>query len=126
MCRSINKKILSAWSHDNGRSWSNLEPIELPNPNSGTDAVTLKDGRHILVYNHIEPDEEWGNRNILNVAVSKDGLNWNAVVLLENDEDPQGEYSYPAVIQSEDGMIHITYTWNRELIKYVVIDPLKI
>ena len=126
LCRSINKKILSAWSHDNGRSWSNLEPIELPNPNSGTDAVTLKDGRHILVYNHIEPDEEWGNRNILNVAVSKDGLNWNAVVLLENDEDPQGEYSYPAVIQSEDGMIHITYTWNRELIKYVVIDPLKI
>ena len=126
LCRSINKKILSAWSHDNGRSWSNLEPIELPNPNSGTDAVTLKDGRHILVYNHIEPNEEWGNRNILNVAVSNDGLNWSAVVLLENDKNPKGEYSYPAVIQSEDGMIHITYTWNRELIKYVVIDPLKI
>jgi predicted neuraminidase len=62
----------------------------------------------------------------LNVAVSNDGLNWSAVVLLENDKNPKGEYSYPAVIQSEDGMIHITYTWNRELIKYVVIDPLKI
>lgn len=126
LCRSINKKILSAWSDNNGRSWSNLEPIELPNPNSGIDAVTLKDGRHILVYNHIKPDVEWGNRNILNVAVSNNGLNWNAVLLLEDDEDPQSEYSYPAVIQAEDGMIHITYTWNRELIKYVVIDPLKI
>ena len=126
LCRSINKKILSAWSDNNGRSWSNLEPIELPNPNSGIDAVTLKDGRHILVYNHIKPDVEWGNRNILNVAVSNNGLNWNAVLILEDDEDPQSEYSYPAVIQAEDGMIHITYTWNRELIKYVVIDPLKI
>ena len=126
LCRSINKKILSAWSDNNGRSWSNLEPIELPNPNSGIDAVTLKDGRHILVYNHIKPDVEWGNRNILNVGVSNNGLNWNAVLLLEDDEDPQSEYSYPAVIQAEDGMIHITYTWNRELIKYVVIDPLKI
>ena len=126
LCRSINKKILSAWSDNNGRSWSNLEPIELPNPNSGIDAVTLKDGRHILVYNHIKPDVEWGNRNILNVGVSNNGLNWNAVLILEDDEDPQSEYSYPAVIQAEDGMIHITYTWNRELIKYVVIDPLKI
>ncbi|MDD4778268.1 MAG: exo-alpha-sialidase [Fermentimonas sp.] len=126
LCRSINKKILTAWSDDNGRTWSNLEPIDLPNPNSGTDAVTLKDGRHVLVYNHIEPDSDWGNRNILNIAVSNDGLNWAAAALLENDEDSDGEYSYPAIIQSKDGMIHITYTWNRKMIKYVVIDPSKI
>ena len=126
LCRSINKKILTAWSEDNGRTWSELLPIDLPNPNSGTDAVTLKDGRHVLVYNHIEPHADWGNRNILNVAISNDGLNWVEAVLLENDEDTKGEYSYPAVIQTEDGMIHITYTWNRKLIKYVIIDPSKI
>ncbi len=125
LCRSKNKRILSAWSTDNGRTWSKLEPIDLPNPNSGTDAVTLKDGRHVLVYNHIDPDEVWGNRNILNVAVSSDGLNWQAAVLLENDPDPDGEYSYPAVIQAEDGMVHVTYTWNRKLIKHVVLDPSK-
>lgn len=126
LCRSINKKILTAWSDDNGRTWSELEPIDLPNPNSGTDAVTLKDGRHVLVYNHIEPDSDWGDRNILNIAISNDGLNWVEAALLENDIDSDGEYSYPAVIQSNDGMIHITYTWNRKMIKYVKIDPSKI
>ncbi|WP_372934590.1 exo-alpha-sialidase, partial [Mariniphaga sediminis] len=123
LCRSKNKQILSAWSTDNGRTWSKLEPIDLPNPNSGTDAVTLKDGRHVLVYNHIDPDEVWGDRNVLNVAVSSDGLNWQAAVLLENDPDPDGEYSYPAVIQAADGMVHITYTWNRKTIKHVVLNP---
>jgi predicted neuraminidase len=125
LCRSKNKKILSGWSTDNGRTWSKLEPLDLPNPNSGTDAVTLKDGRHVLVYNHIDPSTEWGDRNILNVAVSNDGLNWQASVLLENDPDHDGEYSYPAVIQSDDGMVHVTYTWNRKLIKHVVLDPAK-
>lgn len=125
LCRSRNKKIVSAFSADNGRTWSPLEPIDLPNPNSGTDAVTLKDGRHVLVYNHIDPSEEWGDRNILNVAVSDDGINWQAAVLLENDSDPDGEYSYPAVIQANDGMVHVTYTWNRKLIRHVVLDPSK-
>jgi predicted neuraminidase len=98
----------------------------LPNPNSGTDAVTLKDGRHVLIYNHILPTETWGDRNILNMAVSEDGINWKAAVLLENDADNEGEYSYPAVNQSKDGMVHIIYTWNRKLIKHVVVDPLKL
>lgn len=126
LCRSKNKYILSAWSTDNGKSWSKLEPIGLPNPNSGTDAVTLKTGKHVLVYNHIKPGEEWGDRNVLNVAVSENGIDWKAAVLLENDPDKEGEYSYPAVIQSADGMIHISYTWNRKLIKHVVVDPSKI
>ncbi len=125
LCRSKNKKILSAWSSDHGRTWSSLTPIALPNPNSGTDAVTLRDGRHLLVYNHIDPGSEWGDRNILNVALSNNGLEWMAAVLLENDPDPDGEYSYPAVIQGKDGRVHVTYTWNRKLIKHVVLDPAK-
>lgn len=126
LCRSKNKYILSAWSDDNGKSWTKPEPIGLPNPNSGTDAVSLKDGRHVLIYNHILPTETWGDRNILNMAVSADGINWKAAILLENDADKDGEYSYPAVIQTKDGMVHITYTWNRKLIKHVVVDPSKL
>jgi len=38
-------------------------------------------------------------------------------------EDAPGEYSYPAMILASDGRIHITYTWKRERIKHVVVDP---
>lgn len=124
--RSRTKMILTSWSSDNGRTWSKFTESQLPNNNSGIDGVTLKDGRHVLVYNHIKPEETWGDRNILNLAISEDGINWEAAVLLENDTKTDTEYSYPAVIQSADGLLHITYTWNRKLIKHVVIDPSKI
>jgi len=118
LCRSKNKNINESWSKDNGLTWSPLAPTKLPNNNSGIDAVTLTDGRQILVFNPIIK-----GRNELAIAVSKDGINWNAAVLLENDQDPDAEFSYPAVIQSKNGLIHVTYTWNRKLIKHVVIDP---
>ena len=120
LCRSTVSEILTSWSEDNGRTWSELTSAGLPNPNSGIDAVTLKDGRHIVVYNHLLK-----GRNMLNVAVSEDGKEWKAAALLENDIKGT-EFSYPAVIQTSDGLIHITYTWNRKQIKHVVIDPEKI
>lgn len=117
LCRSTVSKILTSWSTDNGLRWSGLEPLILPNPNSGIDAVTLKDGRHLLIYNHLEK-----GRYTLNAAISENGTDWKAAVLLEN-EKPGTEFSYPAVIQTNDGMVHITYTWNRKQIKHVVLDP---
>ena len=125
LCRSKNNAIYSSWSTDNGYNWNKFEAIGLPNPNSGFDAVTLNDGKFILIYNHIacKPGEKWGDRNIINLAISENGIEWKAGLLLEDDEDEDGEYSYPAVIQTKDGKIHITYTWNRTLIKHVVVDP---
>lgn len=120
LCRSTVLKILTSWSDDNGSSWSELTVTTLPNPNSGIDAVTLKDGRQFLVYNHLI-----NGRNMLNVAVSDDGKDWKAAVLLENDLTG-AEFSYPSVIQTNDGLIHITYTWNRIKIKHVIIDPGKL
>ncbi len=118
LCRSKNKNINESWSKDGGQTWSALTPTQLPNNNSGIDAVTLADGRQILIFNPIVK-----GRNELAVAVSDDGINWNAAALLENDPDSNAEFSYPAAIQSKDGLIHFTYTWNRKLIKHVVIDP---
>ena len=126
LCRSKSHVILSSWSSDNGKTWSKFEPTPLPNPNSGIDAVTLKSGEHILIYNHNSPKIDWRSRSILNVGSSKDGISWNGAVLLENDPDTHAEFSYPAVIQTKDGLVHITYTWNRKLIKHVVLDPSKI
>jgi predicted neuraminidase len=111
-------QVLSAWSEDGGRTWSELSPISLPNPNSGIDAVTLEDGRHLIVYNHTPR-----GRSPLNVALSPDGRKWHASVVLESEP---GEFSYPAVIQGSDGRIHITYTWKRRRVRYVVLDPEKI
>ena len=63
-------------------------------------------------------------RTPLNVAISEDGKQWSAALVLE--DDPTRHFSYPAVIQTSDGNVHITYTWNRERIKHVVVDPQKL
>ena len=100
--------------------------LDLPNPNSGVDAVTLRDGRHLLVYNHAGRTKgKWdAGREVLNVAVSTDGKAWNAALVLEHE--PGQEFSYPAVIQTADGFVHVTYTWKRKRIRHVVLDPAKL
>jgi predicted neuraminidase len=113
--RSRQGRMWQAWSTDLGKTWSKMTLMDLPNPNAGTDAVTLQDKRQLLVYNHTPK-----GRSPLNVAISSDGKKWNEVLALE---DQPGEYSYPAVIQTSDGLVHVTYTWKRRSIKHVVIDP---
>ena len=115
LCRSKHHHIAESWSDDGGISWSELQLTDLPNPNSGTDAVTLADGRHILVYNHSSRA-----RSPLNVGLSDDGRSWRDVLVLEQG---RGEYSYPAVIQTDDGLVHITYSWNLSRIRHLTIDP---
>jgi predicted neuraminidase len=124
LCRSKQGVVAQTWSKDGGQSWSPLTASVLPNPNSGTDAVTLSDGRQLIVYNHSghRPDEAKGNRWPLDIAVSKDGLDWQRVVTLETEPCKSG-YSYPAVIQAADGRVHVTYTFDRKAIKHVVVDP---
>ncbi len=123
ICRTRQDVLAQSWSEDGGQTWSEMTAMTLPNPNSGTDAVTLNDGRQLLVYNHSTKEgEEPKGRNILNIALSVDGNTWEPVMTLENEPIEDG-YAYPAVIQSPDGLVHITYTYNRRSIKHVVIDP---
>ncbi|MBO0724450.1 MAG: exo-alpha-sialidase [Blastocatellia bacterium] len=126
LMRSRQGKIVESWSDDQGKTWSKLSATTLPNPNSGIDGVTLKDGRQLLVYNHvITQPGKWAGRAPLNVAISEDGKTWKAALALETGP-PEAEYSYPAVIQTRDGLVHITYTWKRKKVKHVVIDPSKL
>lgn len=123
LMRSRQGVVVESWSSDNGRTWGPLTATSLPNPNSGIDGITLKDGRHLLVYNHVVTKSgKWGDRAPLNVAISADGKTWKSAVVLETGP-PSAEYSYPAVIQTRDGKIHITYTWNRKKVKHVILDP---
>jgi len=124
LCRSRQSVITQSWSDDLGKTWSKMTATTLPNPNAGTDAVTLADGRQLLVYNHTTRRGGFpSGRNMLNVALSKDGITWQAALVLEKD---QGEYSYPAVIQTADGLVHIVHTWKRQSVKHVVLDPAKL
>jgi predicted neuraminidase len=118
--------IAQTWSNDGGLTWSPLARLNLPNNNSGFDAVTLKDGRQLLVSNHSTRDQAGmghKGRGILNVALSKDGLTWEAALVLDHLDQPEKQFSYPAVIQTRDGLIHIAYTWHRDRIKHVVLNP---
>ncbi len=127
LCRTRNANISTAYSNDNGHIWSRMALMKnLPNNNSGIDAVTLKDGRHILIYNDFSTLDGTpkGPRNPLCVAISNDGKVWKKVLTLENS--PIKEYSYPSVIQSKDGKVHVVYTWRRQRIEHVIIDPDKI
>jgi predicted neuraminidase len=118
LCRSRQKVITECWSEDGGKTWGPMKATALPNPNSGIDAVTLKDGRHLLVHNPVAR-----GRSPLIVSVSANGRTWSPVVTLESEP---GEYSYPAIIQGRDGKVHITYTWKRQRIRHAVLDPNKV
>jgi predicted neuraminidase len=119
--RTRQDRIFTIESSDGGRSWGAMTLLDLPNPSAGTDALTLADGRHLLVYNHTTSADGDDDRGFLNVAISRDGTTWEAALVLENE--PGAEFSYPAVIQTSDGLVHITYTWNRTRVRHVVLDP---
>lgn len=130
LCRDKegNGKIWQCWSNDSGKTWGKFSPTELPNPNSGIDAVALQDGRCLLIYNHTirtpdNPDEPPG-RSMINLGLTEDGHAWKSVCIFENHG--KGEFSYPAMIQTKDGLVHVAYTWKRQLMKHIVLDPKKI
>jgi predicted neuraminidase len=114
--RSQQRVVTQAWSEDGGRTWGKMTATEIPNPSAGIDAVRLRDKRFALIYN---PTPK--GRERLEIALSNDGKTWTRGVELENSSP--GEFSYPAMIETRDGMIHATYTWQRKRIKHVVVDP---
>lgn len=118
LCRSQQGVVTEAWSDDAGLTWGRMTATTLPNPNAGIDAVRLADGRFLLAYNPVTE-----GRHRLDVAISAGGRSWQGAITLE---DSSGEYSYPAMIQTRDGLVHVTYTWRRERIKHVVLDPLRL
>lgn len=116
LCRTKNGKLATTTSYDGGETWSEVVLTDLPSNNSGIDAVTLSDGRHMLVYNpkSVMPGEEFGSRRPLNIAVSDDSEHWDIIF----NEDSPGELSYPAIIQGHNGHIYITYTFHRKRIVF--------
>ena len=113
-------RIMLSHSNDQGYSWTYAVRSDIPNPGASIELVRLKSGNWLLVYNDVED-----GRYSLAVALSDDqGATWKWKKNLENKKG--GSFSYPSVIQSNDGKIHITYSYNPaknlESIKHVLIE----
>lgn len=119
-------KIYTADSHDDGHTWSTPKASPLPNPNVGIEAFRLLSGNIAIVFNDYSKATagKYG-RTPLSVALSQDGgESWAFKRDLQvmddgaNKLDKKVEYSYPTILQSGDGGIHIMYTYDRATIKY--------
>ncbi|MEO8535540.1 MAG: sialidase family protein [Flavobacterium sp.] len=121
LSRSKHNKIITSWSKNDGKNWGQTDSINVVNSNSGIDALTLSKKNFLLVNNPLPQGKDWFNgRNVLDVEYSADGMVWKKLFDLENQKE--GEFSYPAIIQTSDKKIHVLYTYNRKYIKHVAFD----
>lgn len=120
LMRSNQNVIMESWSEDEGLTWSEVQPTCIKHPNSGIDVITLQNGGKLLVNNPMPSGSSWeAGRNKLDLYYSSDGKNWSDVYPLE--DEPKGEFSYPDILQSQDGLVHISYTYNRTKIKHICL-----
>jgi predicted neuraminidase len=114
-------RVQVSTSRDDGETWSLAEASNIPNPNSSLEVVSLRDGRWVMVYNDIEE-----GRDRLALAMSEDeGQTWHYRRHLE--AAPGGLFHYPSIIQSGDGRLHLTYTYQpgdeqQRAIKHVALE----
>ncbi|WP_373552338.1 exo-alpha-sialidase [Haliscomenobacter sp.] len=112
-------------SSDLGESWSPATKTDIPNTAS-VELLVLRDGKWAFVGNDLED-----GRYRLSLFLSDDeGKTWKWKTALENVPKGQGGFSYPCLIQTEDGFLHLTYSYHlksdQKAIKYIVIDPKKL
>ncbi len=106
--------VLLSSSNDGGKHWSAVTKSTLPNPNAAVAGLVRPDGSLLLVFNNTEV-----GRNNLALAVSRDeGRSWVTLRHFEQSKLPD-EFSYPYIIRSSDGTMHLLYTWNRKRIRHV-------
>jgi len=112
-------------SSDGGESWTATKKTDIPNTAS-VELLVLQDGKWAFLGNDIDD-----GRYQLSLRISDDeGKTWKWKIFIENDLTKKGGYSYPSLIQTKDGLLHLTYSYHPEkskkTIKYVVVDPKKI
>jgi len=107
-------RIKRSESFDNGNTWSPVRATALPNPGSGIEAILLRDGSLAMVYN----DKEEDPRDRLAISISEDGGDtWRWTRHIE--ATPGERFDYPSIIQSMDGSLHVSYSYNLRTIKHV-------
>ncbi len=111
-------RVMKSVSEDNGVDWSIARKTQTPNPGSSLETISLENGEWVMVYNDLE-----NGRHRLAVSLSdNEGETWRWTRHLEKENQGEGSFSYPSVIQSKDGMIHVTYSYHvsdQKTIKHV-------
>jgi len=106
-------RILRSDSQDGGMTWSPVTTTDLPHPGAGIEAILLRDGRMLMIYNDSEKE-----RDRLAVSISEDrGKSWTHTRHLENS--PGQRFDYPSILQGKEGTFHATYSYNTKTIKHV-------
>lgn len=115
-------RVMRSTSTDDGETWSTALDTEIPNPGSSLEAVRLKDGRWVMVYN----DSEVGRHRLAMACSDDEGSTWKWKRYIEEGALGKQSYGYPSVFQSSDNLLQITYTHAEEegkAIKHVTLDP---
>jgi predicted neuraminidase len=103
------RRIRLSSSTDDGMTWSPVVDSEFPNPGAGIEAIRLRSGRWLLVYNDLAK-----GRYSLAASLSDDeGKSWKWTQHIERSANGVGLFHYPSVIQASDDSIHVTYTQRR-------------
>jgi predicted neuraminidase len=125
---SARHRVWRSMSADNGWTWTrptqsgakdsrfSKAKTELPNPGSALEMIRLSDGYLVLAFNDCDED-----RSVLTLALSTDeGQTWN---IKRNLEGKPGErFDYPSLVQTQDALIHVTYSCNVKSIKHVGVN----
>lgn len=103
------KRLYMSLSNDEGVTWSLPTHTNLPNPGSAAEVKRLRNGFWVLVYNDIEV----GRRSLAVSISDNEGKSWRWMRHLERDLRVRGagQFHYPSIVQSHDGMIHVSYSY---------------
>jgi predicted neuraminidase len=121
LARSAEKRngvVIADTSADGGASWQLAAPLPIANDNTSLNLLRLQSGRLLLAANAIRGRD----RSVLQLFLSDDrGVSWKESRVIEDDPDINAEYSYPALLQTADGHIHLTYSYHTQVIAHVTI-----
>lgn len=102
-------------SADGGRDWSTPADSGLPNPGSPAALARLASGNLVLVFN----DSDTVRRPLAMTISADEGRMWHPSRVLV---DGPGEYAYPSLVQTPDGLLHVVYSHERARIEHIALN----
>ena len=108
-------RVLRSVSTDDGETWTFAEDTAIPNPGSSLEVIAVKSGEWVMVYNDTED-----GRHSLAAALSEDeGKTWNIKRKIGFAPEDQKSYAYPSLIQTRDGLLHLTYSYREDSLQTI-------